>query len=201
MGAAAGGADPGEGVSLAVALAVASATPLLAWEGRAVVHDGARDIAIAVRSRMEADRIVSESWPVGEGEAKGLRRLIMPAQGPATLERSGKVTDMPLAFAVEERAQFAFYRQLQEAARLCAEKPAGTAMSNAFVVHFTSFRCLGNEVRTAANWVAAEAPPVRQEFRIIGLWRSGKAVFPRRLEIRRDGRPFFDLQVTRFTNR
>jgi hypothetical protein len=73
-------------VSLALALAVASAAPVLAWEGRAVVHDGARDIAIAVRSRMEADWIVSESWPVAAGEAKGLRRLIIPAQGSATLE-------------------------------------------------------------------------------------------------------------------
>ncbi len=42
---------------------------------------------------------------------------------------------------------------------------------------------------------------MRPEFRIVGLWRSGEAVFPRRLEIRRDGRPFFDLDVTRFTSR
>lgn len=181
-------------------LAVTAASQVLAWEGRAVVHDGSRDIVIAVRSRMEADRIVSESWPVVEGEAKGLRRLIIPTTGDATLERGGKVTAMPAAFAVEERAQFAFYRQLQDAARQCAQQPKGTAMSEAFTVERTSFRCRGNEVRTAANWVAAEGAPVRQEFRVVGLLRSGEAVFPRRLEIKRDGQPFFDMDVTRFTS-
>ena len=188
-------------MSLLVALAVASAAPVLAWEGRAVVHDGARTIAIGVRSRMEADRIDSETWPIVEGETKGVRRLVIPTSGAATLERGGKVVDMPPAFAVEERAQFAFYRQLQEAARRCAEKPPGMAMSDAFVVDSTSFRCRGKQLRTAANWVAAEGAPVRQEFRIVGLWRSGEAVFSRRLEIRRDSRPFFDLDVTRFTSR
>jgi hypothetical protein len=40
---------------------------------------------------------------------------------------------------------------------------------------------------------------VRQEFRIVGLWRSGEAVFPRRMEIKRDGQRFFDLVVTSFS--
>lgn len=187
-------------MSLLLALAVAVAVPTLKWEGRAVVHGGSRDIAIAVRSQMEASRTVSESWPVAEGEAKGLRRLIIPAAGEATLERGGKVTPMTAAFATEERAQFAFYQQLQVAARRCAAMPASTGMSDAFVIDGrSSFRCRGNEVRTAANWVAAEGAPVRQEFLIKGLWRSGKAVFPRRLEIKRDGQPFFDLVVTSFS--
>lgn len=186
-------------MSLLLLTAVA-ASHALAWEGRALVHDGSRDIVIGVRSRLEADRIVSESWPVAEGEAKGLRRLTIPAVGDATLERGGKVTAMPAAFAVEERAQFAFYRQLQEAARRCAQQPKGTAMSEAFTVEHTSFRCRGNEVRTAANWVAAEGAPVRQEFRVVGLLRSGEAVFPRRLEIKRGGRPFFDMDVWRFAS-
>lgn len=130
-------------MSLLLLTAIAATQPL-AWEGRAVVHDGSRKIVIGVRSRIEADRIVSESWPMTEGEAKGLRRLIIPAMGEATLERSGKVTVMPAAFAVEERAQFAFYGQLQEAARRCAEQGKGTAMSEAFTVERTSFRCRGN---------------------------------------------------------
>lgn len=187
-------------MSLLLGLAAAAALPTLKWEGRAVVHDGARDIAIAVRSRMEEARIVSESWPVAEGEAKGLRRLTIPAPGEATLDRDGEVAPMPVAFATEERAQFAFYRQLQVAARRCAAMPTSAAISEAFVVDGrTSFRCRGKEVRTAANWVAAEATPVRQEFRILGLWRSGEAVFPRRMEIKRDGQPFFDLVVTSFS--
>ncbi|UUR08485.1 hypothetical protein [Sphingomonas glaciei] len=149
---------------------------------------------------MESGKIVSEGWPVAEGEAKGLRRLIITDVDKATLERGGKVTAMPAAFATEERAQFAFYRQLQEAARICAARPAGKVMSEAFVVDGrTSFRCRGNEVRTAANWVAAEGAPVRQEFRIVGLGRSNATVFPRRLEIRPDGQPFFDLEVTSFS--
>jgi hypothetical protein len=188
-------------MSLLIGLAAAAAVSTLKWEGRAVVHDGARDIAIAVRSRLEEARIVSESWPVADGEAKGLRRLTIPAAGDATLERGGKVTPMLAAFATEERAQFAFYRQLQVAARRCADMPAGAAMSEAFVVDGrTSFRCRGKEVRTAANWVAAEGTPVRQEFRIVGLWHSGDAVFPRRMEIKRDGQPFFDLVVTSFSS-
>lgn len=187
-------------MSVLLSLAAAAALPVLQWEGRGVVHDGTRTIAIAVRSRMEPGRIVSESWPVAEGEAKGLRRLIIPEAGEATLERGGKVTPMPAAFATEERAQFAFYRQLQEAARTCAAQKPEATLSQSFVVDGrTSFRCRGSEARTAANWVAAAGTPVRQEFRIIGLWRSGTAVFPRWLQLRRGGQPFFDLEVTSFT--
>lgn len=185
---------------MSLLLAAAAILPVLTWEGRAVVHDGNREIAIAVQTRMERDRIVSESWPQAEGEDKGLRRLIIPAEGDAILERGGKTTRMPPAFAIEERAQFAFYRQLQIAVQQCALLRGRASRSAPVIVidQRTAFRCQGGQVQSAANWVLGEGTPIRQEFRIVGLLRSAGSVFPRRLEIRRGGKPFFDLDVTRF---
>ena len=186
------------------ALLFAAAVPL-AWEGTAVVHSGATTIPITVRTRVEASgRVVSESWPTAIGEAKGLRRFILEPSGEGTIERGGRSEPAPAAFAREEVAQFGFYQQLQVAVIRCGtQKPRG-AGSHAIVVHApgavpTAFRCrFDNLVTTAANWVAAGDKPVRQDFRMIGYHWESRAVFPRRLIIRRDGKPFFDLTVTRF---
>jgi hypothetical protein len=140
---------------------------------------------------------VSESWPTALGEAKGLRRFALNPEGSGTIERGGKSEAAPADFVREEKAQFGVYQQMQEALRRCAGSEQVT-ISGAVA---TSFRCGKGGPTSAANWVAAPGAPVRQDFRMIGWWRDGQAVFPRRLVIKRDGKPFFDLTVTRFVSR
>jgi hypothetical protein len=188
---------------IAALLAVAGAVPL-AWEGRATVHDGNRTIAIIVQSRVERDgTVISESWPVAEGQAKGLRRMVLHPDGSGTLERGGTVQPLPADLAREEAAQFGFYQQYQVAAGQCAAQTQTGPGSNVIEVHSpgpvpTAFRCEWNRVTNAANWVAGSGRPVRQDFRTVGHWRDAGNSFPRRLLIKRDGRLFFDLRLTRF---
>lgn len=188
---------------LALLLAAASARPL-AWEGRATVHDGNRTIAIAVRSRVERDgTVISESWPLAEGAPEGLRRMVLQPDGTGTLERRGTVQPLPAEFAREEAAQFAFYQQYRVAAGQCAAQTQTGPGSNVIEVYSpgpvpTAFRCEWNRITNAANWMAGTGKPVRQDFRTIGQWRDAGNSFPKRLLIKRDGKLFFDLRVTRF---
>ncbi len=188
------------------AFLLAAAGPVeFRWEGEAVVHAGERTLPIGVRTRIESDgKVVSDSWPLGEGRVRGLRRMVLLPDGAGTLTRNGQTTQLEAAFVREELAQFGFYHQLQVATTQCDAQTQTGPGSNVIEVYSpgpvpTAFRCEWNRVTNAANWVAAEGPRVRQDFRLIGRLRSGPASFPRRLLIKRDGKLFFDLRVTRFS--
>jgi hypothetical protein len=191
-------------VIVAILLAAAATTPAeLSWEASGLVHAGSRTIAIRSRTTLRTDGTLdSASWPTAVGEAKGLRRMLVNAEGSGWLERGAKSEPMPEALLREEGAQFGFYLQLQEAARWCADKGAGQS-----TVHTvdgpapTAFRCTGGRITRAANWVQADGPPLRQDFRIDGLLRSGGYVFPPLMEIRRDGQPYFEMRTTGFRAR
>ncbi len=173
-------------------LALAAAQQQLSWSADAAVHDGARVIAIQSRTVLGTDGSVnSASWPVEQGEAKGLRRMIISADG-GWIERAGTRLPMPADMLTEERQQFGFYLELQQAARWCD----GQSGQQAVVATFgrTSFRCVRSRLTRAANWLGT----VRQDFRLFGLWRDGGFVFPRRMELLHDGRPYFDMTVSRF---
>ena len=189
---------------IAALLAAGAGAVPLAWEGRATVYDGNQTVAIAVRTRVERDgTVISDSWPVAEGEGKGLRRIVLRPDGSGTLERGGTVQPLSADFAREEAAQFGFYQQYQVAGGQCAAQAQTGPGSNVIEVHSpgpvpTAFRCEWNRITNAANWVAAPGRPVRQDFRTVGQWLDAGNSFPRRLLIKRGGRPFFDLRVFRF---
>lgn len=184
---------------MSLLLAMMAAVPL-SWQGTAVVHDGSRSIAITVRSRVEeSGRVVSESWPTSMGEEEGLRHLVIEPDGQGFVDRGGTRQSADAAFVREEVAQFGFYQQLQAAVAWCDRQPLrAEAVRLVDGPAATNFRCIRRRITNAANHVAAAGKPVRQDFRIMGLHRSGNAVFPRHMRISRDGRPFFDLTVTRF---
>ena len=181
--------------AIAMALLAASTTAQdqveMRWQASAIVHAGPRDIAIEARTTLSDRGVLSESWPVAEGEKRGLRRMIIDGQA-GWLERGGERTPMPEDMLSEERQQFGFYRELQDAASWCGN--AGPSGSTTRTFGRTSFRCTGGRVTRAANWIGT----ARQDFRIAGLLRSNGMVFPKRLSIRRDGQPYFDMTVERF---
>lgn len=181
-------------------LPVTLAVSPLSWEGEATVYARGRELKIAVRTRIDhLGNVVSESWPVELGEAKGLRRMTLTA-GSGTIERGGQKEAMPEEVYLEERQQFEIYRILQVADDRARElAPLGV---NTFSEPFsprTWFRIdRDGTIIGAINEVNAVGGTAYQEFRFEGFWKSGEATFPKHMEMLRDGRPFFTLDVTKF---
>jgi len=46
--------------------------------------------------------------------------------------------------------------------------------------------------------VPANGETAYQQFRFDGFWKSSESVFPKHMEMLRDGQPYFTLDVTRF---
>jgi hypothetical protein len=189
-------------------IALAVAGQLLAhglyWEGTATVHDGKRSIVIAVRTTIARDGSVqSDTWPAPQGEKRGLRRMIIDAGG-GTMERGGKRELMPDELLVEERMQYGFYGQLQQADRWCREHPRLRAPYVVGGLVDTSFTCRLGLVSSAANTLAPGSEgsaTIAQRFTFRGWWRKRGMVFPRHMDLRRSGKPYFTLDVTRFDAR
>jgi hypothetical protein len=184
-------------------LAAAAGQLTLSWEGTAEVYPPGRTLHIAVRSTIDRnDNVVSESWPVELGEAKGLRRMTLSAHG-GTMERTGEKQPMPREIWAEERAQFGFYRQLQVAAsQVPAHVAQGVDMFSVDGAAKTWFR-IGPDgsLIGAVNQLLTADGPAWQEFHFDGLLLSSGAVFPKRMRMTRNGRPFFLLEVSKFDAR
>lgn len=173
---------------LAAALLTIAAAPPgeLRWTADATVYDGNREIRIQSRTQLGRDgSVTSESWPLAEGEAAGLRRMIITQEG-GWIERGGQRSPMPAAMLDEERKQYGFYLDYARADAWCLRVRNG---SRAF--GRTIFRCRKRELTDAANRIGA----IRQDFRLFGSIRSQGAVLPLALELRRDGRRYFTMRV------
>ena len=184
-------------------LAVNLITSPLSWEGEAVVHLPGGELKIAVRTRIDSiGNVVGESWPVELGEAKGLRRMTL-TDGTGTMERGGKLEPMPEAMYREEQQQFDFYRHLQFAADEAPEMAAlGVNTFQVGGVPLTWFRIdRDGYLVGAVNEIHAAGGTAYQTFKFDGFWKSGESVFPKHMEMTRDGKPFFRLDVTRFDAR
>jgi hypothetical protein len=191
-------------ITLAAA-AVAAATPQsMHWEGSAAVWDGDRKIPLTVRTTIGRDGSVrSNSWPTDVGVAKGLHRLEIKGYS-ATMTIGGKSGPTPAAMVAEERRQFGFYWQLQDAARWCRAHPRGTARRTIAGLVATRFTCRRGEITQASNRLepsAEGAAPIEQRFTFKGWWRRGGAIFPRHMMLTRSGKPYFMLEVARFDAR
>ncbi|MCL6740487.1 hypothetical protein LZ518_05000 [Sphingomonas sp. RB56-2] len=175
----------------------------LSWEGKAEVYPPGQVLKIAVRSSIDRDgKVVSESWPVDLGEAKGLRRMTLSSTG-GTIERGGQAQPMPKEMWDEERAQFGFYQQLQVAAeQLPRHLAEGVNLFSVPGPVATWFR-IGpdGQLSGAVNEVPAEGGRAWQEFRFDGLLNSNGAVFPGQLRMTRNGERYFLLEVTKFDAR
>jgi hypothetical protein len=173
----------------------------LRWEGTGEVYPPGGTIKLAIRTRIEGDRVISESWPIEQGQAKGMHRMTLDADA-GTVEIGGKTDAMPRPMWDEEHAQYGIYLQLQEAAER-APKLARLGVKSLSVAGAvtTWFRIDGNgTIVGASNQVPAGEIRTRahQTFRFDGFWHSNGFVFPRHMEMMREGKPYFTLDVTRF---
>ena len=121
------------------------------------------------------------------------------------MERGGESQPMPPEIWFEERAQFGFYRQLQEAATLAPERAKQGVTSFSVPGEVTTWFRLASDgtLIGAVNEVPSggEGDKAYQTFRLEGFWQSGEALFPRHMEIVRAGEPCFTLDVTKFDAR
>lgn len=178
--------------ALNMPLAVTVITGPLAWEGTAEVYPPGRVLKIGVRTSMDQfGNVVSESWPLELGEAKGLRRMRISRSEGGTIERGGKSEPMPEEIWREERDQFQIYKLLQFAAQRGPEMAALGV--NTFQIgggELTWFRIdrQGNVVG-AINEVHASGGTAHQTFKFDGFWKGKESVFPKHMEMTRDGQP------------
>jgi hypothetical protein len=172
----------------------------LSWEGRGTIH-GDRKINIRVRTRIDAKgNVVSESWPVDQGEA-ALRRMIIDETG-GWIERGGKREPMPKEMLEHERQQFGFYIQLQKALlRRDLTPVTGTKIKVEGRVT-TRFGSSYNRIPfNAINTVSSPEPggkPIPQMFILQGEVVSNGQEWPRNIAIYQHGKLFFTLDIEKF---
>jgi hypothetical protein len=188
-------------VAMQVAPAEAAKIQGMRWEGSAEVYPPRAVIKLGVRTRVQGDDVLSETWPVDEGEARGMHRMTLDANG-GTIEIGGKRNVMTRAMWNEEHAQFGVYTQLQAAALRgpeLARLGVNTLSVDGPVKTWFQIDRAG-AVIGAVNQVPAgdSGRPAYQTFRFDGFWKSNGMVFPRHMEMTRDGKPFFTLDVAHF---
>jgi hypothetical protein len=173
----------------------------VAWEGKGIVYASERKIEIGVRTRISKEGdVVSESWPIEQGES-ALRRMIIDKNG-GWIERGGKREPMPPAMLEHERQQYGFYAQLQEAlSRRDLTPVTGTKIVVKGTVT-TSFSSSYNRIPfKAMNRVSspeAGGKPITQIFVLTGQHVSNGLEWPRKIRIYQHGKLFFDLEIDKF---
>jgi hypothetical protein len=172
----------------------------LNWEGRATIHVGGRKIEIRVRTRIDANgNVVSESWPVEQGEA-AMRRMIIDSSG-GWMERGGKREPMPKEMLEHERQQFGLYRQLQIALahrNNTRAVLAGPKLKIGGPVTTTFAFDLSSRPMSAKNQVSSPEPggkPIRQLIYFGDLMSISDFEWPRKFQIYQGGKLYFTLDI------
>ena len=183
---------------------------LLSWQGEAIVHNGGRDVRIGV-STMVVPFIAarSASWPLASGRA-ATRTMVLDTGG-GRVERDGASERLPDLLVRHEQAQFAIYGMM-----LLAPLDKGRAL----------LRLLHDE--RGLNVLRVDHPPapvtrlyfesdgrlaeatnqvphperrkkrISQHFYFSEEEMPGPVRWPRSLRIEQDGRPWFELTLSRF---
>lgn len=185
----------------------------LIWEGDAEVHVQGRDIALGVRSDIvPLGRVRSESWLADKGSAS-LRILELDGrQGWAT--RNGKKEVLARNMAENEYEQFGTYGLM----RLVSLRAAGvrTAEVGEDAMGLQGLRVNYPGLPEATLWFDGQArlkaltntvgspdggQRINQRFEFGGSVGANGIIWPREISISQNGKPFFDLTITRFEAR
>jgi hypothetical protein len=172
----------------------------LSWEGSATIHAGDQKIDIRVRTRIDAEgNVVSESWPVAQGE-QATRRMIIDATG-GWMERGGQREPMPKEMFEHERQQFGLYRQLQIAMSRRQNMQAALAGPKLVVGGLVTTRFsfdLSSRPISARNQVSSPDPgskPIRQIIYFGDLQSVDGFEWPRSFQIYQGGKLYFTLDI------
>ena len=183
-----------------------AARPALQWEGRAVIHIPGRDINIAgTWSIHPPDSAVVATYDAAQGP-RTTRRLIVAGTRGWT-QRDSQFSVMPAAMLTEERHQFYLYALLRllpleaPGVRL-TPVPADSAGNAGLRVESPGrlpvtiyFDRDARVVRMSTTFAADSGPVVRQDIRFVGTAESNGVKWFKTMEIRRDGEPYFELEI------
>lgn len=183
------------------------AAPALQWQGRAVIHIPGRDITImGTWSIQPPDSAVVATYDAVQGP-RTTRRLIV-AGNRGWMQRDSQLTAMPNAVLTEERHQFYLYSLLRlvplEAAGVKLTRVVADSAGNpGLLVESTGrlpvtmyFNGEARVVRLRTTFAADSGPVVRQDIRLEGAIEANGVRWFRRIEIDRDGQPYFELELT-----
>jgi hypothetical protein len=183
---------------------------LLSWQGEAVVHRDGRDIRLGV-STMVVPFIAarSASWPLASG--RGATRTMILDTGGGRVERNGVSERLPDLLVRHEQSQFAIYGMMLLA-------PLDEGRAGLRLLHdqrgFNVLRVyhppapitrlyFESDGRLAEATNQVPHPELRkrqisQHFYFSEEEMPGPVRWPRTLRIEQDGKPYFELTLSRF---
>jgi hypothetical protein len=177
------------------------------WTGKATVHAGGRDIPITGEWQVQPPDKAHVRNDDELGGRKNTRLLVLAGDRGWT-QINGQTRPMDPALHALEREQFYLYELMRlaplkgEPYRLAAAGAAGLRVSRA------SYRDV-ELTFDPQTWLLVKATSRRtdpgsgqevvQEMALSGHAEAGGIRWPRRLVLRWDGRPFFDLEIAEFT--
>lgn len=169
------------------------------WSGTAVVFDGDRRIDLGIETWWRPFHSAqSRSWLAAQGPTRAATMTLTPER--ATVDRNGATTVMPAQQARHERQQFALYGYM-----LLAQAPTAVVGERLYAAHagLPPIRFdLGPDGRIARADYRVVAPDndrtIAEQIVCEGEIASRGIRWPRRLTIAQDGKPYFELHLTRF---
>lgn len=183
---------------------------LLSWQGEAVVHDGGRDIGIGV-STMVVPFVAarSASWPLASGPS-ATRTMVLDSGG-GRVDRDGTTQRLPDLVVRHEQAQFAIYAMMLLApldnGRASLRKVHGRPGLDILRVDYPPapvtrlyFEPDGRlaEATNSVPHPERKGRRIDQHFYFSEEQMPGPVRWPRSLRIEQDGKPYFDLKLSRF---
>ena len=129
--------------------------------------------------------------------------MTLDPNGTGTVSRAGKTEPMLRPIWNEENSQFGIYRQLQLAhARAGTLARQGVTLFSVPGPVRTWFRVdKSGRIVGALNSVPTDKGTIDQTFAFDGFWSDDGAIFPKHMEMRRGGEPYFKLDVEVFDAR
>ncbi|CAM3154980.1 hypothetical protein SPAN111604_07075 [Sphingomonas antarctica] len=182
-------------LALVASPALARPLPAIGWTGTARVFDGNRTIDIVVDTQVEPFGTArSRSWIVGEGPDRARTMVITGTTGTVTFQ--GKDRTLPDATVRHERMQYALYGLMlttHARGRCVVARHAGAPDTT------LCFDRAGR-LQSGSNTVpdSEAGAPLPQTFEFSGELRSHGVIWPQRMLIRHDGKPYFDLKLDMF---
>lgn len=182
------------------------AAPALQWEGRAVIHIPGRDITImGAWSIQPPDSAVVATYDAVQGPRTTRRLIVAGSRG--WMQRDSQLTAMPNVVLNEERHQFYLYSLLRllplEAPGVRLTRVVADSVGNAGLLVESPGRLPvtmyfdrdARVVRMRTTFAADSGPVARQDIRLEGSIEANGVRWFRRIEIDRDGQPYFELEL------
>jgi hypothetical protein len=183
------------------------------WDGRAVVHAGGREVAITGTWQVVPPDTAAVAMYERSKGPESTRRIFLQGADGWTQQDTTRVP-LPAAVMVEERHQFYLYSllrlvPLEEAGVILTAIPNDPAGRPGIRVERPGrlpvslyFASSGRPARIETRFATIDGKPGdTQEIDLSGTISAAGVSWTRTMRIRRNGTPYFDLELTRLAAR